>query len=187
MRLIIIILSIIIISACSSTDLPDKTHTSIKDINSNEVISKDIKAYVSKNLAGWSLPDTSDYIKSWWSFYDKSVIPYAVKTDINDDGIADYGLILKNDSTFRFVILMGNKDSFTHWVSDDFKKSFNSVEKKIQFGLTVQPPGRIDIAIPEIKSLILKSNAINLMEFEMRDCIFYWDNGKIKVFNTKNK
>lgn len=186
MKVFIIIFSFLL-SACHSANSSRNADEDIKPSvheDFNQLIPHELKSYISETMPGWTIPDTSDYIKSWWSFYDKDINPYATKTDINDDGLADYGLLLKNNNRLCLVILTGHQNSFTHWIATNFDESFNSESNKIHFGLLVQQPGQIDIALPEIKSLVLKSNAINLMDFETRVCVFYWDNAKMEIFKT---
>ena len=139
--------------------------------------------YLAKNLPEWKIPDTSDYAKSWWSFHDKKEVPYHVILDLNDDEIADYGLLVHNNSSVKLLLLLGHKTSFDHYWATNFNQPF--LKGELQYGLAIQPPGRIDIAFPEIRSLILKSNAINLLELENRLAIYYFMNEKLSVFTTK--
>ena len=180
-------LLLFIFSACGRPEvktLPKPTvNTRVAKKNSAEKPSAEVEKYIKNEFAGWSLASKSDYIKSWWSFYDNKSVPYFVATDINDDQLSDYGLILKKSDSIKVVILVGDKNSFKHWVAKEVGEPFNFNLKNLQLGLTIEPPGRIDIAYPAIKSLILKSNAINVMEFENRLCIYYWLGEKIEVFN----
>lgn len=149
-----------------------------------KLISMKVTTYLSENFAGWEIATETDYIKSWWSFYDRGNIPYAVKTDINDDKYPDYGIIIKKGDSIKLVVLTGNGTSFNHWVANNCPTLFNSTLKNLHIGLSIEPPGRIDIAYPQIKSLILKSNAINLMDYENRLAAYYWEDNKIQVFQT---
>ncbi len=139
--------------------------------------------YLAKDLPEWKIPDTSDYVKSWWSFHDKKEVPYYVVLDFNDDEIADYGLLVHNDATVKLLLLLGNKTSFNHYWDTNFNQPF--LKGELQYGVAIQPPGRIDIAFPEIRSLILKSNAINLLELENRLAIYSFMDEKLSVFTTK--
>ena len=112
-------------------------------------------------------------------------MPYYAIADLNDDRQEDYAFILKSADSLRVVVLLKNGDSFIHWIADNFKATYNAADKDIQFGVTIDPPGQIDVVIPKIKSLILRSNAFTLMELENRRCIYYWSDGKISVFETK--
>lgn len=161
------------------TDLKPSEKTTSNLIN---FIPLSVKDYVKNNLPGWAIPDTCDYSKSWWSFYERNQIPYFVTIDLNDDQIADYALILKSHNTLRLFILMGLDGTFTHWVDDAFKATY----KEIKFGLIIEPPARIDCVVDNLESsLVLKSNGITLMELEQKVKIFYWDNESIETFRVK--
>jgi hypothetical protein len=140
--------------------------------------------YLKSNFSGWSLAETTDY-KVWWSFHDRARnVPYLSIADLNGDRKADYGIVLKNAGALKFVVLLGKDKTFTHWVAEGFNKTYDPGNPDISYGFTVEAPGRIDIVYPEVKSLILKSNAFNLMELENRASVFYWLDGKIAVFKT---
>ena len=151
-----------------------------------ELLPQKVKEYISANFSGWSIPESSDYIKSWWSFYERGTIPYMVKTDINDDQTVDYGLVLKSVDKIRPVLLLSKGETFTHWTDTSLEKPFDAAEKDLHYGLSIEPAGRIDVAFPEIKSLILKSNAINFMDYEVRTCVFHWTGTTIEIFRTGN-
>lgn len=150
----------------------------------NGLITENVNLYLSENFSGWEIAQKTDYINSWWSFYDRDNVPYVVKTDINDDAVPDYGIIIKKADSIKLVLLTGKQTSFNHWEADNFAKLFNSTLKNLHLGLSIEPPGRIDIAYPQIRSLVLKSNAINLMDHENRVSAYYWENDTIKVFQT---
>lgn len=141
-----------------------------------------VRDYIKDHLPGWSMIDTFDYDKSWWSFYDKKQVPHFITIDMNDDQLADYGMLLKRSDTLRLVVLINSKHhSFTHQVLDDFSGS----AKGVQYGLAIEPPAQIDVVYPEEQSLILQSNAITLMEMELRSRIYYWKDDTVKVFYAK--
>jgi hypothetical protein len=182
---VLCILSAIIISGCDHS-IKDQE----KDIAVEEKITTrppglppQVMGYLAQHLPEWKIPDTSDYAKSWWSFHDKKMVPYSVVLDFNDDEIADYVLLVHNDSTVKLLLLLGNKETFNHFWATDFKQPF--LKGELQYGVAIQPPGRIDIAFPEIRSLILKSNAINLLELENRLAMYYFKDQKLSVFTTK--
>jgi len=157
-------------------------------IRSEELIPQHVKEFIKNNLPGWSIPDTSDYIKAWWSFYDRSQVPYFITTDFNDDKTSDYALILKNQSSIRLFILTASGGTFIPWMVDDFKEEFKKGEKDIQFGLAIEPPGQIDCLVNnKEQSLVLKSNGIALMVLEQKYQVYYWDSGKYKRFRVTSK
>ena len=145
-----------------------------------------IQEYIKNNLPGWTMVDTADYARTWWSFYDRSQAHHAVILDLNDDRIADHALLLKKDSNLRLLVLLGSGNkSYTHWIAGDFQPAYNGTVKNIQYGLAVEPPAQIDVLEPEEKSLILQSNAVTLLDLESRTRVYYWKNGAIKTFYAK--
>jgi hypothetical protein len=158
----------------------------IETMGAKELVPQSVKDYLSKNLAGWTIPDTSDYIKAWWSFYDKNQIPFFVTSDFNDDHVSDYAMILKNSKSIRLVILTATGNSYTLWMADDFNEAFGG--KDIQYGLVIEPPGRTDCIIDnKEQSLVLESNGIALMALEQKCKIYYWHSGHYKTFRVTSK
>lgn len=151
--------------------------------NLKTTLPQNVQNYLAENLSEWNIPDTADYAKTWWSFHDSNAIPYYVVTDLNDDEIADYSIMVHNDKKITIVFLLGGKDSFSHQFATDFLRPF--VKHHLEYGLSIEPPGRIDIALPEIRSIILKSNAINLLELENRLGIYFFADNRLGVFTTK--
>lgn len=170
-------------ASCSDHPHP-VLQTASPAIKINPNIPKPVMDYISARLPDWKLLSISDYGKSWWSFYDSQVIPYAVMTDINDDQLVDYGMLLKKDNTLQLVIIiaLGN-GRFEHHLLRDFNTAYR--EKDVQIGLMVEPPGQIDVVYPEERSLILPSNGIALMELEARSGVYYWQQGAIQSFDMQ--
>ncbi|MXV16407.1 hypothetical protein [Hufsiella ginkgonis] len=141
----------------------------------------DILFYIHGQLPGSALVDTAEYAVSWWSFYDRDEIPYQAIADFNDDGLADYALLLKNGDKINLVIISMQGNKLSHWVAPGPVANGTA---NLHVGLSVEPPGRIDIVRPAIRSLILRSNAVNLYDFENRVRIYYSKNGSFEVFDT---
>jgi len=187
MRYLLTGLLFIFCSACSNSD---SSSGGIRIISpkaegskTGQGIPESVTQYLKANFTKWSIPNRDDY-KIWWSFYEPRTMPYYAITDLNDDRQEDYAFVLKKPDSLSVVVLLKKGDTFTHWVAD-FKATYNPADKDIQFGLATEPPGQIDVVIPRIQSLILRSNAFTLMELENRRCIYYWSDGKISVFETK--
>jgi hypothetical protein len=161
------------------------TITGSKDItDSTGLIPKKVREYLETNFAGWSIPDTADYKKCWWSFYERTQVPYYVTTDLNDDKLPDYALILKNVNTIRLVILVGKGNTFTNRMPDDFCQPHTAND--IQFGLAIEPPGLTDCIVDNIEcSITIRSNAIALMELECKSKYYYWQDGIVKSFRLR--
>ena len=148
------------------------------------IIPQNVLNYLKDNFPGWEIPDTSEYMKAWWTFYDRDQITYYVTTDFNDDGLADYAFTLKSPDSLRLVILVSDGNAFTHWVAEDFNEPYSG--NNLKFGLMITPPGRTDRVVDDIPvSLILKSNGIAFMEEEVMIRIYYWDDRKFKVLRAK--
>lgn len=142
--------------------------------------------YLSINCPQWQLVEKADYSKSWWSFYDSSYNPCWARTDMNDDQLADYALLLKKDNQLRLIICTGTAShSFIHYTANDLPVTFNEKEHNLTVGVAVAPPAQIDVAYPRIQSLVLKSNGFALMELEERTRIFNRDNDSIQTFYMK--
>jgi hypothetical protein len=142
-----------------------------------------IRTYLHDQLPGWDLPAPGAYSTLWWSFYDKTVTPYMATADLNDDGVADHGLIVTKGDSIGAVILTASGDTFRHWFSP-FRTVLNR-DQGIEYGVNVEPAGRIDIAQPRIESLVLTSNAVNLYNLEVRTAVFYNRSGSMSVFRTR--
>jgi hypothetical protein len=174
-------------SACSNSDSSQTAQTSASseppETSSQAEMLSIAKKYIDVNLPGWSIAERTDY-KIWWSFYDGRSVPFMAVTDLNDDRQADYALMVKKESALKLVILLGKGATFTHWIADNFDTTFDPAAIDLTYGLTVEVPGRIDIVTPSVQSLIVKSNAFNLMELENRRCVYYWANGEIASFVT---
>jgi hypothetical protein len=115
----------------------------------------EVQSYIQTHLRGWTIADTTDYDRLWWSFYDKKQVP--------------------------FFVMIGINHSFIHQITDDFKVGV----KNLKYGLAIEPAGQIDVLEPKEATLILRSNAITLMEMEDRSRIYYWSDRAIKTFLCK--
>src|SRR5687767_5792449 len=71
------------------------------------VLPKQIANYLHETFPQWRVVEKSDYSNTWWSFYDSSYNPCWVRTDINDDQLADYAVLLKKEAALRLVICTG--------------------------------------------------------------------------------
>jgi hypothetical protein len=192
MRLTFFILALIILGCQNHTNtvdlkIKDSLPASKKQIPTTIIIPDNIKEYLKTKLIEWSIPDTSNYVKSWWSFYDRDQIPYYVTTDINDDNLSDYAFILKNSNSIRLVIITSSNDSLTHWIDSNFNVKYSDKVKDLHYGVNIESPSHIDCIVDNTKeyALDLKSNGFVLMDLERKVKLYYWENGTIKVFRLK--
>lgn len=166
-------------AGCNSKKDSD-TSVAMVTSESKELITPAISEFLKNNLPEWSVVDTSDYVTSWWSFYDKDQIPYAVVTDMNDDQLPDYGLIMKKADSLSAVLLISSTDTFVYRMD---KEVSTTETGGVEYGLSNEPPGRIDHVVnDEPRSLILTSNGIALMAFEEKLRIYYWQDGRLNRF-----
>lgn len=150
------------------------------------VLPQTLAEYLSMNCPQWHVVEKADYSKTWWSFYDSSYNPCWARTDMNDDQLADYALLMKKDNQLRLVICTGTAShSFVHYTANNFPVTFNEKERNLTVGIAVAPPAQIDVAYPRLQSLLLKSNGFALMELEERTRIFYWHKDSIQTFYMK--
>lgn len=152
-------------------------------ITAQNPVPRHVRTYLNANFPGWNVADTADYTAGWWSFNDRTTVPFRAIADFNDDTLADYAFLLKKNGACKIVILLTQQHTFSHWAAP---VAASSQERgKLHIGLTVEPPGRIDIARPAIRSLILPSNGVNLFDFEERTAVYYVNNGRIEMFVTR--
>ncbi|WP_207515351.1 hypothetical protein [Longitalea luteola] len=142
--------------------------------------------YVTVHFPQWRMVEKNDYSRTWWSFYDSSYNHCWARTDINDDRLADYALLLKKDSLVQLIVFMGTAShSFTHYRPEHPYISYNDKEHGLFHGIAVAPPAQIDVVLPRIQSLILRSNGFALLELEVRTHIYYWQNDRLQTFYMK--
>jgi hypothetical protein len=186
----VVFLGLMVVVSCN--DLATRTSVGaaanvFKQNNINSVtanIPERVMSYIQTHLPDWKVLTIADYGKSWWSFYDSNIIPYAVAVDINDDQLVDYGVLMKKDNALQLVIIIAlNNGAFEHRILNDFNAAYR--DKDVQTGLMVEPPGQIDVVYPQERSLILPSNGIAVMELEVKSCIYYWQEGQVQSFDMK--
>lgn len=188
MRAILFCLSLLS-TGCSyqSNSAGDSKHLALPQEKAVAVMSipVSVQDHIARHLPGWTIPGPVDYAGSFWSFYDRSTVPYFTAVDINDDNFVDYGVLIKKQKKVQLVLLLSaGSDSFIHHIVSDPGKAPADITDGLSYCVLPEPPGQIDVAYPDIRSLILLSNGINLMDMENRVCIYYWDGSHISVFQT---
>lgn len=159
-----------------ATDLPPALHYPA-------VLPQEMVSYLHETFPQWRIVEKSDYSITWWSFYDSSYNPCWVRTDINDDQLADYAVWLRKEAQLRLVICISKANQlFNHTIAIDSSNVFNEKEHNLSMGIAVAPPAQIDVVKPRIQSLVLRSNGFTVMELEERSRIYYWENGGIQTF-----
>lgn len=180
--------NLLLLSICFAVACNMKPDT-VKEANDASLSSEpefSIKKYIKEHFPEWEITSNQDYSNLWWSFYSKSGETSQVTADFNDDGESDYGVILKSKTKqeYKLVFLVSQKEKFKQYSPQDFNQFYKGGD--LEQGIFIEAPGRIDVAYPTIKSLILKSNGVALRNFEINQCIYYWENNEMKVF-TMNR
>lgn len=148
--------------------------------NSIFMIPKNIKDGLLQQFPSVEIIKKEDYSKLFWDFYDPDTIPNECFTDINNDQVLDYALLVKEDNKLKLVIIMSSKKGYSHWISPFSIENINS--EGINFCVTIKPAGRIDVVKKVPESLVLKKNGFLLKNLEQDNFVFYEDDNKIKKF-----
>lgn len=143
-----------------------------------------LESLLDKSGSGLKLIDKTEYDKLWWSFYDSETDPTFSELDINDDKTVDYVFFGKKDHEIRLFFYLSSVEGYQLFIAEDFREKVDD-GTGFKFGLAPEPPGRIDVVLPRIQSLILNSNAVNLMVYEVRDRVYYYQNNTIESFRTR--
>jgi hypothetical protein len=168
----------------SSENLIVNTEQAKPSVKPQEKIPKNVTDYLKTNIPHWIIPDTSDYLKAWWSFHESDALPFFAITDINGDSKNDYAFILKKENELGLFILLNTEKTFMLWKTDDFKESFTG--KNIQYGVKAEESGEYNYYVNGLdKTLYLQFKAIALMDLEFKLRIYYWENGEIKSFQAR--
>jgi len=180
-----LIMLLIFLSGCRQKPADSAAANNIPPGENPAPIPPAVTKYLQSILPGWHVPVSSDYVKSWWSFYDRNSRPWHVIADINNDRKEDHAFILKNGDSLKVVLIISTGKSYRHYMPANFDMKFNQGRNDLQYGLGIEPPGRVDIAYPRISSLILLNNAVNMMELENRICIYHWADTTVSAFATR--
>lgn len=143
-------------------------------------IPKNIKDDLLQQYPSVEIIKKEEYSKLFWDFYDSDAIPNECFTDINNDRLLDYALLVKEDDKLKLVIIISSKKDCTYWISPFSIENISS--KGINFCLTIKPAGRIDVVKKVPESLVLKKNGFLLKNLEQDNSIFYEDDNEVKTF-----
>ena len=154
-----------------------------KKLKVESVVPQNVLDYIEAKLPGWEIPDTSEYVKYWWDFYDRDKITYFVNTDLNMDGFEDYAITMKTGNILKLVFILRTGDTFSHLIANDFSEVYTG--KGLKYGILIEPPGRTDRVVNNKEvTLILRHNGVALMKEEIMIRIYYWKDDKFQVFYT---
>jgi hypothetical protein len=142
-------------------------------------IPKNIKEELLQQFPSVEIIKKEDYSKLFWDFYDSDTIPNECFTDINNDQLLDYAVLVKKGNNLKLVIITSSKKGYSYWISP-FSEKINS--EGVNFCITIKPAGRIDVVKKVPESLVLKKNGFLLKNLEQDTLIFYEVDNTIKTF-----
>lgn len=176
---------LVLIHACNNTTSTVTTHDKPAVSKKKTSVPAEVTLFIKNQLPQVKLVQLSDYNPLWWSFYDRTVNPFYVAIDLDDNGQVDYVLLCHHKNKLQLLVLLASGKSFQHWFAPDFLKTID--KKGIEYGISIQMPGQIDVVKPTTKSLILKCNGILVSNYEMKNRIYFYENGKINVFTMQHE
>lgn len=152
----------------------------VSEKNNVFTIPKKIKDDFLQKFPTFEMIKKEDYSNLFWDFYDQNSTPNECYTDINNDQILDYAVLLKNGNELKLGIIFSSDKKYSHWISPFSIENINS--EGVNFCVSVKPAGRTDVVKKVPESLVIKKNGFLLRNLE-RDCfIFYETKGQIKTF-----
>lgn len=121
-----------------------------------------------------------EYSKLFWDFYDSETIPNECFTDINNDQLLDYALLVKDENKLKLVIILSADKDYSYWISP-FSIENITVEG-VNFCISIKSAGRTDIVKKVPESLVIKKNGFLLRNLEQDHFVFYEESGHLKNF-----
>lgn len=181
-RLFFLIIQILLFVGCTNVSKEsvvdfDRTATVQNNIIT---IPQNIKDELLNQFPSLEIIKKENYSKLFWDFYDSDTIPNECFTDINNDQLLDYALLVKEENNLKLAIIMSSKKGYSYWVSPFQIENIKS--EGVNFCIAIKPAGRIDVVKKVPESLVLKKNGFLLRNLEQDHSIFYEENGQIRNF-----
>lgn len=148
--------------------------------NSTFVIPKTIKDNLLHQFPSVEIIKKEDYSKLFWDFYDPNTIPNECFTDVNNDQLLDFALLVRESDMLKLVIVLSAKKGYSYWIFPFSIEKINS--EGVNFCITIKPAGRIDVVKKVPESLVLKKNGFFLKNLEQDYLILYEINNQIMIF-----
>ncbi|GGE98574.1 hypothetical protein [Flavobacterium limi] len=143
-------------------------------------IPKEIKNAILRQFPSVEIIKKEEYSKLFWDFYDSSIIPNECFTDVNNDQLLDYAILVREGNKLKLVIILSDNKDYSYWISPF------SIEKitaeGVNFCVSIKPAGRTDVVKKVPESLVIKKNGFLVRNLEQDHFVFYEENGKIKNF-----
>lgn len=152
----------------------------ISEQNNVVTIPKKIKDAILRQFPSVEIIKKEEYSKLFWDFYDPGTIPNECFTDINNDQILDYALLLRDGNILKLGIILSSNNDYSYWISPFSIENINA--EGVNFCVFVKPSGRTDVVKKVPESLVMKKNGFLLKNLEQDNFIFYETNGEIKMF-----
>jgi hypothetical protein len=170
------------VSSCTKKKVENISNAPINVKFIAKDISDSIRIQIEKKFPIITI-NSKNYSKTFWSFFDSSLIPNKAFADFNNDGLLDYGWVVSQNNQIKIGIAVSNNQSYNYWLSP-FTVEQNS-QKGINTSISVQAAGRTDLTRPVAKSLVLKNNAFIVNILEQPYCIIYILNNDIQIFTMQ--
>lgn len=164
----------------SSKDRIVDFERTITEQNNVFTIPKKIKDNVFRQFPSVEIIKKEEYSKLFWDFYDSGTIPHECFTDINNDQVLDFALLVKERNKLKLVIILSNNKDYSYWISP-FSIENIAVEG-VNFCVSIKPAGRTDVVKKVPESLVIKKNGFLLRNLEQGHFVFYEENGEIRNF-----
>ncbi|MGQ7945407.1 hypothetical protein [Flavobacterium sp. WC2509] len=143
-------------------------------------IPKEIKDSLLQHFSEAEIINKEAYSNLFWDFYDRTVTPNECFTDINNDQIMDYALLVKEKNNLKVIIAFSTKKGYSYWISPFSIEKINT--KGVNFCVTIKPAGRTDVVKKKPESLVLKNNGFLLKNLEQDYLTLYEADNKIMIF-----
>lgn len=176
---------LVLIHACNNTTSTVTTHDKPAVSKKMTSVPAEVILFIKNQLPQVKLVQLSDYNPLWWSFYDRTVNPFYVAIDLDDNGQIDHALLCHSHNKVQLLVLLASGKTFRTWFAPDFSKITNG--NHLEYGLSVQMPGQIDVVKPYTKSLILKNNGLLVSNYEMANRIYYYEKDTINLFTMQHE
>lgn len=156
-----------------STDFQKKNHPIVR-------VPISIKNQLLKKHPTLKIISKEDYSNLFWNFYDASTIPNECFTDINNDQLLDYALLVQDNESLKVAIATSSTKGYSCWLSGSIGEI--KTASGVEFALFVKPAGRTDIVKKTPQSLLLNKNGFVLKNLEIEHLILFENQGKIETF-----
>jgi hypothetical protein len=182
LRLLFFLFLLLLFGECvnSSSEFTGEFERTTVKQNSVFAIPKEIKVNVLQQFPGVEIIKKEAYSDLFWGFYDATIIPNECFTDVNNDQIMDYALLIKQKNKLKVVIVLSVNKGYSYWISPFSIETINA--KGVNFCVNIKPAGRTDVVKKKPESLVIKKNGFLIKNLEQDYMVLYESDGKIMTF-----